>query len=974
MASRLAVASDKAYIPVDLVNKIYSLFNINSSPSRLNKRSHSIPATLTSFDGCKTLIDLTVCRPDVRSVSRPSFHMNELEILEDLIIVWLDRNINQIEEDISKRKHHLRLIINCLKTFDNIDDCLHYIENTDEEKIFFILPGSLGRTVIKQISDYSQVLGVYIYCSNKRDHEVWTKDYPNIVGISTSESELMTQISKDAALFFQNNISFDTINSLSINEQSFEDLSQNQAKFLWSQVFMEVLLRLPPNFQSKTEVIEECRRFYTNNEYQQRQLTEFERTYTPSNALVWYTHESFFYRIVNKALRTRNICSLFKYRFIILDLFQQITKSNRHTKKQIFKLYRGQLMSANEFQRLQINNHGYICLNGFVSMTRSSCEALDFAGSGNQRPLFESVYFEIETDNDSLLCPPGTIFRIENIELLNEKIWSVKLVSIDELEFDKLERLKQIVFNEFHRFSCYLTFGHVLQTLNEHERARIYYELLLIELPVGHPDIPAIYCGLGRSIQDSKLAMKHLKESLTLQMKNFSENILLLIETFRTIARNHRQAEKWTQALNLYKFILEILNSIHVDSISKQILHIRADTCDQIGCIHSKMNNFSSALKYFKSCLSIERQILPSNHPKIAEVLNDIGMIYSKKVHSNRAEEYFRQANTIRQETLPPEFRPDRAQMHNQLGAICFQQGNFDEALVHFEKALEIQLKCLPPIHPHTAIVYKNLGNIHIELKNYPAAIQMFETSLKIGQQCWHKSHSEISQIYRQMGVTYRLQGYNDKALRYCQKALEIALKCSSSMDHCELAETYRALAKVYTVMNSHAGALIHFQKAMSIYIKNPPTEQIRLGTLYDELGRECYNEKYYQDALRCLLKALEIYQNVKLDEVSIHILYFQLGKAFYQNNDCENALIYYNRCLQFEITNPSYSTVVSLSQTYHAIGETFQKLKNYQMSLRNYAKAFDLVLNDKSSLVYTDQSRLLAQYQKSIETVKNLL
>ena len=118
----------------------------------------------------------------------------------------------------------------------------------------------------------------------------------------------------------------------------------------------------------------------------------------------------------------------------------------------------------------------------------------------------------------------------------------------------------------------------------------------------------------------------------------------------------------------------------------------------------------------------------------------------------------------------------------------------------------------------------------------------------------------------------------------------------------------------------------------------------------------------------------LKIYQNVKLDEVSIHILYFQLGKAFYQNNDCENALIYYNRCLQFEITNPSYSTVVSLSQTYHAIGETFQKLKNYQMSLRNYAKAFDLVLNDKSSLVYTDQSRLLAQYQKSIETVKNLL
>ncbi|CAF1519757.1 unnamed protein product, partial [Adineta steineri] len=70
---------------------------------------------------------------------------------------------------------------------------------------------------------------------------------------------------------------------------------------MWSQILMEILLDLPQTPESKQDFIDECRRRYKNNASQQTKITEFEKTYKPSNALSWYAADSFLYRIVNKA-------------------------------------------------------------------------------------------------------------------------------------------------------------------------------------------------------------------------------------------------------------------------------------------------------------------------------------------------------------------------------------------------------------------------------------------------------------------------------------------------------------------------------------------------------------------------------------------------------------------------------------------------------------------------------------------------
>jgi tetratricopeptide (TPR) repeat protein len=134
--------------------------------------------------------------------------------------------------------------------------------------------------------------------------------------------------------------------------------------------------------------------------------------------------------------------------------------------------------------------------------------------------------------------------------------------------------------------------------------------------------------------------------------------------------------------------------------------------------------------------LTIERKILPPNHPDIALSLNNIGSIYLTKLDPKTADKYLQEANAIRQESLPFEYHSDLAQMYNNLGAVHYSKSNFNKALFHFEKALEIQLKCLPPGNSDTALLYNRLGNTYFGKKDYQMAFQMYENSLKIGQQC----------------------------------------------------------------------------------------------------------------------------------------------------------------------------------------------------------------------------------------------
>ncbi len=89
-----------------------------------------------------------------------------------------------------------------------------------------------------------------------------------------------------------------------------------------------------------------------------RNIYEFENNYSSEKALWWYTRESFFYKTLNKALRTQNI----HLRSYINDIYDQLEKNYSNS---ALKVYRFQLISKDEFNHLLKNLGQFISINSF---------------------------------------------------------------------------------------------------------------------------------------------------------------------------------------------------------------------------------------------------------------------------------------------------------------------------------------------------------------------------------------------------------------------------------------------------------------------------------------------------------------------------------------------------------------------------------------------------------------------------------
>ncbi|CAF1208102.1 unnamed protein product [Adineta ricciae] len=186
-------------------------------------------------------------------------------------------------------------------------------------------------------------------------------------------------------------------------ETSIKDLRAKEQSIVWYQLIIEALLRLEDMPDEKAEMIAECRKHYANDEIEYVKIREFENNFTPNDAIRWYTRDSFLYRLFNKAMRTQDVPFIYKFRFFLKALYNQLAHVyNCETihAQPIKKVYRGQMIRIEELQRLK-DNVGYaVSFHSFLSATRDKQVAAIFSGNGKGRPFFESVVFCIEILGD----------------------------------------------------------------------------------------------------------------------------------------------------------------------------------------------------------------------------------------------------------------------------------------------------------------------------------------------------------------------------------------------------------------------------------------------------------------------------------------------------------------------------------------------------------------------------------------------
>ena len=286
-------------------------------------------------------------------------------------------------------------------------------------------------------------------------------------------------------------------------------------EFVLFQVLFECLLRLKSTEMDKKELISVFQNSHKGNLIELDDIREFEQNYAPDKVLCWYTKESFFYRKLNIALRTKDIQTIFLFRGFISDIHRQLKENQVKNSVQV---YRAQKISSDEFKALKESIGQYISINAFFSTSTDEKKARAFLGDADTSSDLQRVLFEIHAnptmvtkkpfadispfsdyDESEILFMLGSIFHLQSIDPdpIDDQIWIIRMSLCSDDEHDLQEVLVRVRKQTESGETDLRTLAKVLWKMGKYDLARKYLIRLLKELLPSDPLCGTVYEELG---------------------------------------------------------------------------------------------------------------------------------------------------------------------------------------------------------------------------------------------------------------------------------------------------------------------------------------------------------------------------------------------------------------------------------------------------------------------------------------------
>ncbi|CAF3912314.1 unnamed protein product [Rotaria sp. Silwood1] len=294
-------------------------------------------------------------------------------------------------------------------------------------------------------------------------------------------------------------------------------VSKRATSFLWYQIFIDVLKKLPQMDQAKKDMLDKCEDYYRFNTRELIKIEQFRTNYTIHEAVRWFTLDSFVYSLLNRALRTENInlCKQLEY----------------------------EMMFTNEFNELKENIGNSIATNGFLSTSRLLTVVMQFILGATDTDELKVVLFEIEVN-----CQNERIIFADIDKY-------IQLQATDELS-NVIEEALNLTIRTEHR-SPPILFGNLLmQEFNHFDIAEQFFQMLLKTLPQNHEDISNVYHAISdicRRKEEFRIALDMALKAYNLRRKVSAHNRIDLNESLNTIASIYLQTGKYDRAREYYQ-------------------------------------------------------------------------------------------------------------------------------------------------------------------------------------------------------------------------------------------------------------------------------------------------------------------------------------------------------------------------------------------------------------------------------------
>ncbi len=248
--------------------------------------------------------------------------------------------------------------------------------------------------------------------------------------------------------------------------------------------------------------------------------------------------------------------------------------------------------------------------------------------------------------------------------------------------------------------------------------------------------------------------------------------------------------------------------------------------------------NFVRAADYAKQGLTLSQKIGFKNGE--ARSINVLGEIHYRKGEFKEAELEFNKALDI-YETI--QNLSGIAETKNHLGTSFYKRGDNEVAIKNFMQALRVFEDLKDP--DGLTATYINIGLVYDNLKDFKKALEFYGKAIEYGKEIG--DDDAIASCYNNMGGVYTDMKQNDLALECLNRSLILKEK---SKNKAGVAGTLNNIGAIYYELKNFNKALEYFQKAYMIKVEIGDKNGIvsscnNIGAIYFEAGNYVEAEKY---------------------------------------------------------------------------------------------------------------------------------
>jgi len=328
---------------------------------------------------------------------------------------------------------------------------------------------------------------------------------------------------------------------------------------------------------------------------------------------------------------------------------------------------------------------------------------------------------------------------------------------------------------------------------------------------------------------------------------------------------------------------------------------------------------------------------------------NDIGWLYANQGRYEEALDHYQEALDIHREVGN---RTGEGTSLNNIGLVYYEQGRYEEALDHYQQALEVARTV--DNRTGEGITLNNIGLVYAAQGRYEEALNHYQQALAIAREVNNRSGE--GRTLDSIGLIYNVQGRYEETLNYYQQALSIQRDVGDRQGE---STTLNNIGLIYYEQGRYDDALEHFQQALSI--QRDIGDRQGESTTLNNIGLIYYKQGRYENALDHYYQALEIASSISNRSEEGNVLH-NIGLLYDAQGRYDEALEQYQEALKIYciLGNP-----VGESTTLFNIGMAYIAQGRYDEALDHVQQALD-VLEDVRTTVGSDTAR--ARFISSIE------